>query len=134
MGFIIWSALQRVAALVLPVTVYLLAIRRGMSENEVHAVTFFAVVTAIVAPIFVKRSFSASLITAFRRPNSALAVVLVFVAGILSLSLTWRFAQNLFHFGPLHGDDLVFALGVGFAVLVLLETAKPLLARGSMAI
>lgn len=124
--FAAWSAVQGMAALALPLGVYLLAVRNGMPENEVRAITFFAVVTAIVGLIFINRSFSASLIAAFRPSNPALGVVLFFVAGILALSLTWPFAQNLFHFGPLHTDDLTLALGAGIAVLVLLEIAKPL--------
>lgn len=124
--FAAWSVVQGVAALALPLAVYLLAVCSGMPENEIRAITFFALVTAIVALIFVNRSFSASLIAAFRRPNPALMVVLFFVAGILTLSLAWPVVRNLFHFGPLHADDLGFALGAGFAVLVLLEIVKQL--------
>lgn len=122
--FAVWSAVQGVAALALPLAIYLLAFHKGMPENEVRAITFFALVTAIVALIFVNRSFSASLIAAFRRPNPALAVVLSFVAGVLALSLAWPVVRNLFHFGPLHADDLSLALGAGLAVLVLLEISK----------
>ena len=123
--FIAWSTFQGIAALALPVTVYLLAIRSGMSENEVRAIAFFALVTAIIALIFVNRSFSASFIAAFRRPNPALIIVLVAVFTILGLTLRWPFARNLFRFGLLHADDLAFALGAGFVVLALLEAAKP---------
>ena len=33
-------------------------------------------------------------------------------------------AQDLFHFGPLHGHDIAVALSGGTAVLLLLEAAK----------
>lgn len=123
-GFVAWGAVQGVAALALTLAIYLLAVRNRVPENELRAITFFALVTSIVALIFVNRSFSASLLAAFRRPGAVLMVVLFFVAGILALSLAWPVARNLFRFGPLHADDLSFALGAGFAVLVLLEIAK----------
>jgi Ca2+-transporting ATPase len=81
-------------------------------------------VAAIVALIFVNRSFSASLRTAFGRSNRALKFVLIGVAGILGLTLFWPPAAMLFRFGPLHFDDLAVALGVGLAVLVVLELMK----------
>ena len=48
-------------------------LRRGMPEAEVRALAFFSLVLTIVSLIFVNRSFSASLVTALRRPNPALA-------------------------------------------------------------
>ena len=52
---------------------FVVALTRGMPEAEVRALAFFSLVLAIVSLIFVNRSFSASLITALRRPNRALA-------------------------------------------------------------
>ena len=74
--------------------------------------------------IFVNRSFSASLVTALRRPNRALVLVLGSVVTILGLTLLWPFASNLFRFGPLHWDDLALTLGAGVLVLVCLEILK----------
>src|ERR1700674_3288663 len=50
---------------------------------------------------------------AFRRPNAALAAVLLTVAAVLSRSLFWPFARTLFRFGPLHVDDLAVTVGAG---------------------
>jgi Ca2+-transporting ATPase len=33
-------------------------------------------------------------------------------------------ARDLFHFGPLHPDDIAIAAGSGVAILLLLGTAK----------
>jgi len=79
-------------------------------------------VLAIVSLVFVNRSFSASLVTALRRPNSALAVVLLAVTTMLSVTLLWPFARGLFRFGPLHLDDLALTHGAGVLVLVFLES------------
>jgi Ca2+-transporting ATPase len=84
-----------------------------------------------VGLIFVNRSFSASLLTALRRPNRTLALVLLAVAAMLGLTMLWPVASNLFRFGPLHGDDLALTLSAGVFVLICLEFLK-LLWRGRL--
>jgi P-type Ca2+ transporter type 2C len=121
-----WSLFQGAVAFGLVVAIFVLALRRGMPEVEVRALTFFSLVVVIVGLIFVNRSFSASLAGAFRRPNTALAAVIVTVVAVLSLSLLWPFAQGLFSFGPLHSDDLAVTIGAGTVLLVILEFAKPM--------
>ena len=123
---IAWSLLQGAFALVLVAVIFVAAWRRGMPEEEVRALAFLSLVLTIVGLIFVNRSFSASLITAFRRPNRALALVLVAVAATLSLTLLWPYASGLFRFGPLHWDDVAVTLGAGILLLIVLETLKPL--------
>ena len=95
-GFVGWSIIQGIVAFACRLTIYFLAIRNGMPENEVRALTFFSLVTAIVALIFVNRSFRASLSSALLRPNRALIVVLIAVASILALSLLWPYARTCF--------------------------------------
>jgi Ca2+-transporting ATPase len=109
--------------------IYLVALRRGMAENEIRALMFFALVITIVGLIFVNRSFSASLLTAITRPNRSLLIIVVAVAAMLGGSLLWPFATGLFRFGPLHLDDLSVTVGAGLAVLVCLELLKPLWRR-----
>jgi Ca2+-transporting ATPase len=92
----------------------------------VRALTFFSLVLSIVSLILVNRSFSTSLVAAFRRPNPALMWILLGVATILGLSLVWPAASALFRFGPLHADDLALTVAAGFFVLVVLETLKHL--------
>ena len=119
-----WGILQGSLAFALVGTIFVVALRRGMPEDEVRALTFFALVLAIVALIFVNRSFSASPLHALRRPNAALGFVLVGVAATLATTLLWPFARDLFRFGPLHADDLALTFGAGVLVLGLLEGAK----------
>jgi Ca2+-transporting ATPase len=123
---IYWSLLQGAFAFVLVAIIFVVAFKRGMPEEEVRALAFFSLVLTIISLIFVNRSFSASLITALRRPNPALALVLFAVTAMLGLTLLWPFASGLFHFGPLHLDDLALTLGAGVLVFVSLELLKPL--------
>ena len=123
---IAWSLAQGAVALGLVAAIYLIALNRSMPEEEVRALTFFSLVLSIVSLIFVNRSFSASLVTALRRPNSTLAVVLISVVSILILTLAWPWARGIFRFGPLHFDDLVVTIAAGIVVLLMLEFLKDL--------
>ncbi len=119
-----WGLLQGLLAFVLIAGIYVIALKRGMPEEEVRALAFFSLVLAIVSLIFVNRSFSASVITALRRPNAALAVVLLVIPVMLSLTLLVPPVSALFRFGPLHFDELALTLAAGIGVLVILEVLK----------
>ena len=119
-----WSILQGGLACMLVGAIFLLALYNGMPEDEVRALTFFSLVLSIVSLILINRSFSTSLVTAFRRPNPALAWILLAIILILGLTLLWPSASALFRFGPLHANDLVLTLVAGIVVLIVLETLK----------
>jgi Ca2+-transporting ATPase len=124
-----WSLLQGLLAFAAVAAIYLLALARGMPEAEVRALAFFSLVLAIVGLILVNRSFSAAPWAALRRPNPAFGIVLLIVAAVLGLSLGWPDLRDLFHFGPLHADDLGLALGAGIAIFAVLEGLKRLWRR-----
>jgi Ca2+-transporting ATPase len=121
---VLWGALQGVLAFALTAAVFLTAHAYGMPEDEMRALTFFSLVFVIVSLIFVNRSFSSSLVEAFTRPNRTLILVTIFVAVVLTLSLTWPAVAGLFRFGPLHGDDLAITVGAALLSLGLLEISK----------
>lgn len=123
-SLIVWSLLQGALAFVIVAVIFITALGRGMPEAEVRALSFLSLILTIFSLIFVNRSFSASLVTALRRPNAVLTWVLIAVAALLSLTLLWPLARGLFRFGPLHLDDLAVTLGAGILVLVVLEVCK----------
>jgi Ca2+-transporting ATPase len=117
--------LQGGVAFVLVAGIYVVGLQRGMPDEEVRALAFFSLIMSIVSLILINRSFSTSLLSAFRRPNPALAWILLGVSAVLALSLLWPTASALFKFGPLHADDLAVTLAAGTVVLVGLELLKP---------
>ncbi|MBI3507754.1 MAG: cation-translocating P-type ATPase [Proteobacteria bacterium] len=125
-----WGALQGLCAFAIVATIYLVALASGMPESEVRALAFFSLIMTIVGLILVNRSFGTSLRQALRRPNPTLVLVLAAVAAILSISLLWPAARELFRFGPLHADDLAVTLGAGAAMVAVLEFAKSVWPRG----
>jgi Ca2+-transporting ATPase len=120
-----WSALQGAVVLVLSAGIYLVALERRMPEAEVRSLTFFALVLGIVGLIFVNRSFSASIVTAFQRRNAALRWVMLAVTVMLGVSLLLPFARRMFRFGPLHLDDIALTVAAGLATILVLELLKP---------
>ena len=124
-----WSVLQGGLAFGLVAAIYVTALQRDMPADEARAVAFFSLVLSIISLILINRSFSTSIIVAFRRPNPALAWILLTVAAILALSLLWKPASDTFRFGPLHVDDLAWTLAAGLALLMVLEFFKPIWRR-----
>ncbi len=122
-----WSVLQGLVTLALLAAIFIVALDRGMPEDEARALVFFSLIFTIIGLIFVNRSFGSSLTKALVRPNRALAVVLPVVALMLGTTLLWPAASDLFRFGPLHADDLALTLGAGAIVLIVLEGVKRVL-------
>jgi Ca2+-transporting ATPase len=106
-AMVVWSVLQGVFAFGLVAAIFVVALKRGMPPDEVRALAFFSLVTAIVA----------------------LILVLPFVCLMLGATLAIPALRDLFRFGPLHVDDLLLTVGAGISVLAVLEIAKPLLRR-----
>lgn len=124
-----WSLIQGFCAALVVAGIYISALYVGMPEDEVRALAYISVVLTNVALIFVNRSFSASLVSAFSRSNRVLWLVLGVTLSLLTLVLSWGLARDLFRFGPLHMDDLAVCLGAGLAVLLILNLVKPIWRR-----
>jgi Ca2+-transporting ATPase len=125
-GMIASSLFQGALAFAFVAVTYLIALGRGMPETEVRALTFVTLVLANFALVFANRAFGASLLGAFRRHNTALRGVMAVCAVMLGIVLFLPAARDLFHFGPLHADDLAVTAAVALVLLVALEQEKHL--------
>ncbi|MDG4880413.1 cation-translocating P-type ATPase [Mesorhizobium sp. WSM4884] len=119
-----WSLVQGVLAWAVVAAVFLLGLNAGISENEVRALTFFALVASIVGLVLVNRAFSASLVSALSRPNRALGAVIAVDSIVLCLVLLWPSANGLFQFGPPRLGDLAVVLAAAIGLVALLEFIK----------
>jgi Ca2+-transporting ATPase len=122
---IVWGVFQGGLAFAMLATVFLLETRSGMPEPELRALVFFALIAELVALILVNRSFSASLGAALVRHNVALRYVGVAIVCVTTLILFLPPAQVLLRFGSIAWFDMVFAVGLGLCLLLLLEACKP---------
>nr|WP_249788042.1 cation-translocating P-type ATPase [Bradyrhizobium sp. IC4061] len=126
---IAWSVLQGTMAFALIAVIFVAALRSGLPPEEARTLAFIALVVCVLALVLVNRSFSASFLSAFFRPNAALLWIFLLIALVLATALFWPPASGLFRFGPLHVDDLMITLGAGLLVLTALELLKPIWAR-----
>jgi Ca2+-transporting ATPase len=119
-------------ALVMPAAAYVLAAAGGVGEAETRAITFFALVAAILVLILASRSFGHSVRKAFR-PNAILRYVLIGVAAFTLAVLLVPPLQTVLKFAPIHlADAMLITAGAAFLLLVL-ELAKSAAARLSAA-
>jgi Ca2+-transporting ATPase len=126
-GFVIWSLLQGALVLALVAGLFVMALSQNLPEPDARALAFTALVATNLGLVLVNRSLGASVFAMIARPNEALWWVATATAAILAGILLFPPARALFHFGPLHGDDILVALASGLAALFLLATAKRLL-------
>jgi Ca2+-transporting ATPase len=117
------AVMQGLSVLVACLGVFLLA-RSGHSAGTARALTFVTLVAAFVAIIFVNRSWTRSVIAMLRVPNAALRWVVLGTSAFLTAVLVIPFAQQLFHFAPLHPTDLLLSLGVGLVCVLWFEVMK----------
>ena len=121
---ILWAVLQGLLVFAVLLSVFVVAAHLGMPEPDLRALVFTSLVFTNMGLILVNRSFNASLIRAFLRPNRSLWILLGGVGVLLALAVFWRPAQSLFHFGQLHSSDLAICAGAGIFSLLILELLK----------
>ena len=125
-ALIVWSVIQGAMVFGLVAAILAVSIHDGMAEIETRALVFATLVAANFGLVFVNRSFSASVVAAFRAPNRALWAVLAVTVTMLGVVLFWGPTRHLFQFGPLHLPDLALCIGGGIVTLIALDWLKPL--------
>jgi Ca2+-transporting ATPase len=120
----LWAAAQGFAALAIVALALVLGANAGMPEDDLRAFVFTTLVLMNVGLIVVNRSFDSSLREALFRPNLALWGLVAAVLVVMALAIYWDATQSLFHFGPLHLDDLSICLGAGALLIGALELGK----------
>ncbi|HET9135104.1 MAG TPA: cation-translocating P-type ATPase C-terminal domain-containing protein, partial [Candidatus Kapabacteria bacterium] len=112
------SLLQGIISFVVVFGMYAVTIAKGVDEIEARSLTFTTLVLSNLCLILTNRSWSESIISSFKKKNKSLAGLIIVTLSVLSLSLYVPFFQHIFHFHPLHVDDifLCFVLAI-FSIL-----------------
>jgi Ca2+-transporting ATPase len=121
---VLWSLLQGVAALLVTTAVLFLGRSLHLPEPDLRSLAFTTLVGVNVALIFVNRSFDGSLISELSRKNRSLWVLLTGIAVVLGLAVFSEGGRELFHFGPMHLDDLSISAALGLGMLGALNIIK----------
>lgn len=119
-----WSIFQGAWIFFLTAAVFAEAVARKVPDSEIRALIFASLVTCNLLLIFVNRSFSSSILVAFRRPNAALWLVLTITAVLLAVCLTVPEVRSIFTFGSMSASDFVRVLAVGIATIGFFEPIK----------
>ncbi len=123
-ALVLWGVLQGVFAFGTVASLYLLAFSHGISDGEVRAHTFMALVLTNLGLVLVNRSFGSSLREAIGGSNRALWWVSATTAVLLGVVLAWQPARSLFRFEPLHAGDVFVVLASVAGLVAAMEVLK----------
>ena len=118
------SITQGFVVLAFVLAIYLIACSRGLSDDEVRAMTFTTIVIANLCLILTNRSWSETIYSSLRTPNKALLGVFTGTLVCLFLVLYLPVLQNLFHFGALNLPELLICVGAGVLSIAWFELYK----------
>jgi Ca2+-transporting ATPase len=121
--------LQGALAIVAVCAVFLYAALSGLSPEQVRSVGFISLICANYALIFTNRSFSASPLAGFARPNPALWVSLASAAGALVAIICVPPVRVFLHLGLINANQAFLCVGAGVVLLGALQTLKRLTGR-----
>ena len=128
-SYITWSLAQGVIVLGFVAGLFVLALYQGLPEADARALTFAALVATNLGLVLVNRASGEGLWAALRRRNVALWWATGATTMVLALIIAFEPMRELFHFGPLHANDIAVAVASGIAVLCLLAVAEGAVGR-----
>lgn len=119
------SLLQGLFAFLASAGVYEAALRAGLPDGEIRALTFVSLVCAIAALIFVNRASTRGFWAGFLRPNRTLFVVLGVLGSIIGLVMALRPARALLGFELSSGLWMAVPAAAFAAVYVFGQWVRP---------
>jgi Ca2+-transporting ATPase len=123
------SVLQGLSVLLIVAAVYLIALQRGLVENEARTLTFTTLIIANLGLIMTNRSWTRTIMDTLRSPNPALWWVIGGALAFLGLVLYVPFLRNLFHFAFMHTVDILICLAAGVVSIAWFEVLKSINGR-----
>ena len=118
------SLLQGLVVLLITLAIYGFNIQQGRGELEARTLTFTALVIANLGLILTNRYWSGTIMGSLRQKNTALMVIVAATLVLLGLVIYVPFLSNLFHFGPVHPDDLAISISAGAVSILWFEVVK----------
>ena len=117
------AVLQGLSVLAACVGVFLYS-RTSQHPDTARALAFLTLVVSLLMIILANRSWTRSILSMIRVPNTALWWVVIGTCVFLPLVLLLPVARGLFHFGALGGGEAVLGIGAGVACLLWFELLK----------
>jgi P-type Ca2+ transporter type 2C len=129
---IVLSLMQGFSVLAVLLLVFSVSKWFGRSDDSSRALTFTTLVVANLGLILTNRSWSFTIISMFKVPNSALWWVVSGAAVFLAMVLSIPFMRKLFHFAGLNFTDLVICLSAGVVGILWFELLKVFQKKGNI--
>ncbi|AJY70211.1 ATPase [Geobacter sulfurreducens] len=118
------STLQGIGVLVVLLAVFGVCLGRGQGEFEARTLAFMTLIIANLGLMMTNRSWSATIGTIMKAPNSAQWWVTGGAVTFLAIVLNVPLAREVFRFGPVHLLDVTIALSAGVLSVVWFEIFK----------
>lgn len=118
------SFLQGLFSLLMVFLVYKVSLDSGQSEEEARTLTFVTIVVSNIFLIFTNRFWSKSITSLFFIPNKSMVWIVGGITLLLGVILYIPRLRQVFHFGPMHMDDMVFVLAAGALSIAWFEVIK----------
>ena len=110
--------------LIAMLAVYFITLALGYPTAEVRTMTFVALITANIFTILTNRSWTESIITILRTPNSTVKWVAGGATLFITLALTVPFLQRLFQFSSINLWEILVSVVSGAATITWFEIYK----------
>ncbi|MGH8287866.1 MAG: cation-translocating P-type ATPase [Steroidobacteraceae bacterium] len=111
--------------------IFLYADLGGLGAETVRSMGFVTLVCVNYALVFANRSFSASPLAGFARPNPSLWISAAAAGGALIAMFSLRAVRSFLQLGPLQADEALLCIAAAAALLGALELIKVALRRAS---
>ncbi|MDD1715784.1 MAG: cation-translocating P-type ATPase [Methanolinea sp.] len=123
---------QGFVALAVVLMVYLLGMMRGLGGDELRSLSFVTIVVSNLALICTNRSWSESIFSIFKKPNTAFWWVIGGTAIFLGAVLIIPGLRDLFRFAPVSPVALVVCTAAGMLSVFWFELFKVIRSRGNL--
>ena len=123
--------LQGALAILAVCSVFLFATLRGLPAEGVRSMGFLSLVCANYALIFANRSFGASPLAGFARPNPSLWISVASAAGAMVAIFLVPSIRRFLHLGPLRSGQVLLCVGAAVVLLCALGLVKLAVRRAS---
>ena len=119
-----YSVFKGILLLGMVIAVYFISIKEGHTDDEVRAIAFSSLIVGNVFLILTSLSDTRNVFSILKEKNRAIFIISITAIGLLILTFTSSFLQNVFKFKHPGYGHLVPALAAAGVMLLILEGIK----------
>ncbi len=121
---VVLSLLQGASVLAVVFAIFMAALKMGKGADEARALSFAALVFANIMLILTNLSWKDNFLRIMREAHPTFWWISGGALSVMAVALYTPFFRSVFHFGPLHANDLLLAFAGGVVSLAWFELLK----------